>query len=505
MNSAHNPDQMAQHMRQVVKLHNKNKNTNYKLIAQQYLDITTEALTSAVKRNSADSGICIGIEELRKQLPQFTDNSGKRQYWFYWLTKEYPVYTEVRKGYHVGKPNLNKLSEVIPLALSKHISTPEQLYSDLVLQPRVLGFPERKVPVNISNLRNFCADAQARLARTSVDTHRAYHNKLQSNQILAEEIIRLALVTQEQEGLSEPSLPQFLKRSPYGRVYAQGRLALDNIPVAVREAALGACHKYDVNTSVFAFYLRLITELEPNLCLKGSHVLEYVLHKEQIRRRLTSLICHTDQPESVRAGWVKQAITALGFGAVSGHYYWCSDSQHVKASGLRDILRNSADFQAFTSDQWVKGFCAEIQSIIARICSDLSADFAEQISELRSLNDNNRITQNAFLAYLYQTYEYNLITQVIQAGHPEGVLPANNLLITLHDGFYTKKPIASISAQTKIRDLNQYAILSHAQVSGYQNTQLIQSIITAHSRHISQEQAQADKWFKLKIKQSEQA
>jgi hypothetical protein len=71
------------------------------------------------------------------------------------------------------------------------------------------------------------------------------------------------------------------------------------------------------------------------------------------------------------------------------------------------------------------------------------------------------------MAYLYQHAETAQIQAVLDAGHNDHRPLSENLLFTLHDGFYTRKPIAGATATEMLREINPYAVLERSDCVAY--------------------------------------
>ena len=462
----HNTKTMADHMRSQVKVTNRNRNTDYESIAQKYLDITQAALKEAVGISiKYNESINISQELLRKQLPEYTDLQGKKQYWFYWLSEHYPVYEVVQSGYSYGK-NKSKFTRIHTMDINQHIN-PHQLYQETVSQLEPLGYKRIWVPISVQSLRNYVSHSEQVLQVS--DQSGNYKKTVERNLVKAQALIKLAEYTQVQHNLPEPGVYQFLKRSEFGRHYAQGPLALDRLHSELREAALGNCYKYDIRCSVLAFYmaeLERITGVKHTS--KTSRIVEYIQNKRQIRHRLANLICNTDQPLKSRIDWVKQAITAMGFGASWGNTWFDNKRGVFQSNGIQDIIRNRADLAAFQQDSWVRDLMSEIAAVAKHIAQDYlqDPDLAKIADDLRETRGSGSKTW-LWMAYLYQHAETAQIQAVLHAGHNEHRPLSENLLLTLHDGFYTRKPIAGATATELLRELNPYAVLERSDCVAY--------------------------------------
>lgn len=484
-----NTTQMATAMRAIAKPSNRNLNTDYQQIAQQYLDLVSDAVMASIRQaDHQNPGVFINVDAIRKALPRYTDTAGNTQYWFYWLRDNYPLYTLIQAGYDCGGKT-KQYSKVALMNPEKYQISTSELYQQHCEAYIHLGIDPHPVPVDITSIQHYQSELYHRLcAEKYSDATPGTRDTWQQNIRICTEVIRLAEYTQQQYDLTEPTLLQFYKPSEFGRQYAQGRFALDRTPTELREAILGTCYKYDIRTSVFAVYLTYLKTFRPdlNITSASSRVCEYVHNRENIRNRLVELLCHTGQPASIRMRWVKEVITAIGFGANLGSN-WRDAAGVWHSNGVRDIIRNQADYQAFCSDLWVKQFLSETETITDIILEHMCAD-ADLSAALQNLwaNNPNRNRKSLAMSWLYQHSETDLINTAVQAGHTENRPQHLNLLITLHDGFYTRKPIASGSASQAIRAQSEYVVLERSEINRWHSSE--HTAETQHRARLANEQ-----------------
>lgn len=242
-------------------------------------------------------------------------------------------------------------------------------------------------------------------------------------------------------------LPQRKTRARSGRCYYTG-INLQHCPSDVRRAALGDHHGYDLRSSVYSWQvvtLRQIDKLGTYDPPAGtSYTRELINDKQAVRNRLANLLTDTFVDQRLPA--VKQALTAIGFGARGGNTYYDEWGQ-LNKSGIAGSIRMADDCKRFLADPWVKNFIAEQELIGHRIVKGYTEAYPE-LKDLDHLKHNTKLSPKKLLAYAYQSFE----TEVIQAvmAHPDVV--NRQVLLWVHDCFYTRSSI-------NLADINGYIMM----------------------------------------------
>lgn len=472
------------------------RRTDFADIANRYRRLVCREMVQTILMSKTKTSMYVNQTRLRQEIPErYTDETGKKQYWLYWLNQNYPIYTTVRKGHNFSQGKRNgTLTEIMPymeFTAVDYSLTGSELY-DACCLPYSNQTPDI-IPVDVYNLTNYIHDANNRLSQ--LDLHdtgkREYIKKLFRNITYAYNIIALAEYTQSKHSLTEPAVLQYPVKSRYGRTYYQGWLGFTHLPTEVREAALGQCIKYDINASVYAFYLKCAEDFAGRDCITNSIIKEYLVNKTAIRKRLARLISHTGQPLHVRLDWIKEAMTAIGFGAGVGNSWWNTDKGCYESSGLKGIIRNKEDYAAFMSDRWVRYFIDEVKTLTAEIVKQFEADHIEAVAEFKT--ETKRNWHKKFLAYLYQRYETQVIKTVLSVSTDR-----ENVLLNMHDGFYTRKPIRWTTANETLSTINPYMRFHREDVTRYTDV-IAKQRAEEHRRWIELEEANArmyrSKWI----------
>jgi hypothetical protein len=242
-------------------------------------------------------------------------------------------------------------------------------------------------------------------------------------------------------------LPQHRTRAKSGRCYYTGN-NLQHCPSDVRRAALGDHHGYDLRSSVYSWQivtLRQIDKLDRYARPEGtSYTRELIADKDAVRNRLAALLVDTAPEQRLPA--VKQAITAIGFGARGGNTYYDKFGQ-LNKQGVAGSIRMVEDCKRFLEDSWVKNFIAEQKLIGRRIVKGYLEKFPD-LAELKHLQHNNKVSPKKLLAHAYQSFETEVMESV--KTHPD--VANREVLLWVHDCIYTRKSI-------NLADINGYIML----------------------------------------------
>lgn len=433
----------------------------YQQIAQQYLDTTLAQIITGIKQAREDqlalNQIPIYMDRLRDQNTAQYTYGGKKQWWFDWLISNIPLFTVVKRGYKHGTQE-GTLTMVTPNT---------EIFQ---IQQSIVAFETAEQ--TFKRLYSDYADAfndDANIDWVAIDTQslRAYitenkkiqkdNSKLYQYGVTAEEILKVSEFLHEIGHVRQPALPQIKSPSTFGRIYYRS-LNLQNIPKVVRHAALGHYNQYDITSSIFAWQLHCVNDAFLTPATK-----ELVLYKDMIRQMLVK-DCMWDTPveEETKLKFVKQAITALGFGArIDGGAYFDLESNRWIRNAISDTIRNQDDRQRFQQHSWVQEFSAEQIKITDYIIKNTDLDGLKHIPELWSAK-TGRIRPSSLMAYLYQQYESSLMTQIKQ------LIPQEfEFLLGVHDAFYTRHKLPGTQIQEFAQAINPYIRFERQEKSGW--------------------------------------
>jgi hypothetical protein len=234
------------------------------------------------------------------------------------------------------------------------------------------------------------------------------------------------------EAYGKHVLPQIPNPSSYGRMYYKG-INIQNVTKEVRKACLGDHYVYDLNAAVYSIKLMMVRKIlkDNNIDDYGhfTYTKEYLDWKNPIRKKLGLHITKYPNPEKL----VKEAITAIGFGARIGGGSWQVDGEWQTTS-IEDIIMNPVDRHNFINDPWLKSFVKEQHAITTIITDQYKNDkaFVESVIIVPNMFKNGKIRKSQIMSYVFQHTEkavMDIITQDIP------------VIARVHDSFITSKKL----------------------------------------------------------------
>lgn len=206
--------------------------------------------------------------------------------------------------------------------------------------------------------------------------------------------------------------PQRRKLSPFGRTYYEG-VSVQNVHKELRRAMLGNCWEYDIRSSVVAwkmgFARRLLSFERSAQDVRKSFPATtlYLEDKQDFMGtvRYFTFDSNTTLTTDFQLGLIKQALTAISFGAKVGGKGWSDGSGTWRNPALVEILQNSSERARFLSDPSVSAFIAEQKRLDDFLVATVKREAPQllELPELRSLS--GRINKAKVVSYLYQHAE----------------------------------------------------------------------------------------------------
>ena len=186
--------------------------------------------------------------------------------------------------------------------------------------------------------------------------------------------------------------PQRIKLSPFGRTYYEG-LSVQNVHKELRRAMLGNCWEYDMRSSVVAWkmgYARdllLQADADPDVRLYFPATTLYLEDKVDFMAtvRYFTFAGNTVLTKDFQMLLIKQALTAISFGAKSTGNGWTDNSGGWNNPALVEILKNKSERDRFLADPTVNAFIEEQRALDDFIFGLVKTNSPELLAELVSL------------------------------------------------------------------------------------------------------------------------
>ena len=426
-----------------MRAHYPSNKTNHLKVAQQYFRECRKALVRGILLASEDqlSGELVPISwrDLRFACGQYGSKTN-RQYWFDWLHANHPIIEKVKDGYSFGKKgSLTTVKIMRNIELILACKDPAETFQ---------AFYENEVDSDIDWVNIDLASLSAFIKSNQAIANR--NTKLDYNLRQAQIILDIATYCNGQ-------LPQIVNESHFGRKYYRGP-NLQNTSKIVRHAALGDCHQYDIEASVFVWKLDLSKDIDSTIKLPAT--LDYLDHKAYHRKRLAELVFGNKYDYTVNT--IKQAITAIGFGARATNAIWIEDGQK-KTTSLREIITSEEYLKKFLDDSLISEFMTE-QETMNRLIFDQVKEDPRYKNNTNLHTDSGRLSRNKTISFLYQNTERAVVRQLLAIAKPA------DILLECHDGFYTKHRADLAGMRYELKQFLSNGRLDHEEHHAYKFT-----------------------------------
>lgn len=344
------------------------------------------------------------------------------------------------------------------------------------------------IPIDHDSLCNYISRTQHELNDTN-NNDKKYHKMLQN--------IRTAKffkIISEHFYLSygEYVLPHIESdKKQYGRTYYKN-INLQNCSKEVRSATLGDHVSYDLNAAAYAVKLILAEDIfnEYNTDFYGNftYTKEYLDHKSQIRNELADVIGQYIPKHPNPLKLVKEAITAIGFGAKMHEGSWEYEGI-TRYSALHYIIYNKQARLAFVQHSFIVNFLKE-QDLLTKIIYEYysrDVDFYNKVKDIPDMmNNNGKLKKAKVMAYLYQHMETKIMDIIT-----ENIIPT----LRVHDSFIMNKPLNNdIFVQMKydLNNISKYLSLTIEEHNGWVSQDVYNRELE-HKQFIYQEELKANK------------
>jgi hypothetical protein len=290
------------------------------------------------------------------------------------------------------------------------------------------------------------------------------------------------------------------KASPFGRMYYEGT-SVQNVNKELRRAMLGNCWEYDIRSSVVAWKMGYARSLLSNMGLElqlrkyFSATLLYLEDKADLMSTVRYLTFGDSSPvpRDLQPALLKQAFTAISFGARQGATGWLDASGNWTNPALVDILKNGDDRKRFLADKTVQLFIKEQNALDEYLFGLVQKHSPSLLQQSHLQTDSGRPSKAKVLAYLYQHGETQAMDIVRQVAQSRGHKPMANV----HDAIFFKRRLGvdlktEIEMQMREQTGNPYWHLTPKQLERYKPRSLnAENDLREHRERLAQEEALA--------------
>ena len=290
------------------------------------------------------------------------------------------------------------------------------------------------------------------------------------------------------------------KPSAFGRLYYEG-VSVQNINKELRRAVLGNCWEYDIRSSVVAWKMGW-----------AKHYIDSRGQGEDLRKVFSATLGFLEDkvdfmatvrhftfdesspvPKDLQPKLLKQAFTAISFGARVTTHGWQNDYGGWSNPALVDIIKNGDDRNRFLADATVQAFIKEQSILDAHLYELVKVQRRDLLSKPFLQTPSGRPSKSKILAYLYQHDETEVMNVVCAVAQKYDRTP----IARVHDAIFFKRKLSldlrhEMELMMQEHSNNPYWRLSHKQLERYEPRYLdLKLEEEEHKERIKQETADA--------------
>ena len=238
--------------------------------------------------------------------------------------------------------------------------------------------------------------------------------------------------------------PQRRKESPFGRTYYTG-ISVQNVNKELRRAMLGNCYEYDIRSSVVTWKMTFAQELTDQLYpLKECRKLFwaswlYLEDRGDFMRDVRKDVFGKTNDLSVefQEQLIKQAVTAISFGARANINGWREQNGDWNNTALVEVFKSSEQRAAFLANEVIQSFIKE------QSCLDtyLATGMKEALPDVYFgplITRNVKPSKSKAVAYMYQKSETQITNVACAILEKNGIKP----IARIHDAFIVRHKLS---------------------------------------------------------------
>jgi hypothetical protein len=446
---------------------------NQTLLELRFQEATGCTATKAQKHTQQYIRLC-GLEMLRDN---FTSQSGSRYYinqtqlqnaladiivrgqrFYVWKTfQSFPerIFDIVQTGSNLNQELTMAQARYTLQDITQASGDPAAFAAEVYspFQTEIAHADYDEVTIDMRSLANYIKSNLSR-DRNNFQMPAAFTEELDRNLKHAQKIHMLAQANNNQ-------LRQIRNESAFGRRYYRGP-NLQNTPKRVRHAALGNCHEYDIESSVFAWKLSWFRSIcqAHNTSISMPATLEYLDYKRSIRKRLAQLVFDTPADWAVKI--IKEFVTAIGFGAPMRGTGYVANGQYQKPA-LAQIITAKTRLDLALADSWVQEFVQEQRLMNEAIVALARVNMPQELAAVPELweKGGKKLRPNSVVSYLYQHAEREILDWAQQ------FCADREVLLTVHDCIYTRRAVPLADFRAGIQAFGEFFRLEHTEHRAY--------------------------------------
>lgn len=242
------------------------------------------------------------------------------------------------------------------------------------------------------------------------------------------------------------------KPSSFGRMYYEG-ISVQSINKEMRRSVLGNCWEYDIRSSVVAWKMGFALEflhangITQNVREVFKSSVSFLEDKADFMAtvRYFTFPASSNVPRDLQIPLLKQAFTALSFGARLSANGWVDSSGQWTNPALRTILKNDEDRNRFITDSSVTAFIKEQRCLDNYLYESVKKISPKMLERPDLKTPSSRTSKSKVLALLYQHSETQVMDIVCDVARQYGHTP----IARVHDAIFFKQRLG-VDLKTEI-------------------------------------------------------
>ena len=288
--------------------------------------------------------------------------------------------------------------------------------------------------------------------------------------------------------------------SSFGRNYYAGT-SVQNVNKELRRAMLGNCWEYDIRSSVVAWKMGFATAYVAKHASASKVIKEFVTtlaylrDKDAFMKNVQSAVFDKDceLSEELQLKMLKQAFTALSFGARKTGKGWMSENGEWQNPSLVQIFQRVDERNRFLQDPHVEGFAEEQAKLDTFLYQAVLVNYPDLLKLPYLQTQSGNPSKPKIVAFLYQHDETEVmdIVREVLAEHGKTVV-AN-----IHDAIILRHRISTglkheIELRMQEKTNNSYWSLGAKQINRWDfSAKEVKAQEAEHRRRIAEEEASA--------------
>ncbi len=186
---------------------------------------------------------------------------------------------------------------------------------------------------------------------------------------------------------------------------------------------------------------------------------------------------------------IKQAITAIGFGARNRTHGWRNQHGQWRNPALAKIIKNEAQRRAFLSCSLIREFIQEQNFLDQYLYDAVKAEWPELLQDPELQTNSGKSSKAKVLAFLYQHAE----AQVMQVVQDIAAAHGRDVLARVHDAIFLRQRLGTdlkheVELAMRKATANPYWHLTAKQLLRYQRSAGVETADErAHRLHMQRE------------------